>query len=706
MRSQALHAASRQLAAFAEALEASAATKGAAEDAAVQGGSLAAAAEQPPQETEGTESGAAEALPQAGRARRAAAVGIAGADPAAPAESDDGAEDFRASETAVSFAVELLLLVYGVVTQGLRFTQPKSTGPDAWPPEARQLYEELVTALEGSQVLEHAARLVLLLPSLEDLFNLAMEALITAWASLQPPPPPRAAPSAGWRAAAADWWRLAVAVVEDALRFATRPAQHYEMAARLRVFIAGGVFDAGRLPPEPPPVVAAALDGGLLRCLELLLRRAGRAPQGPEAAVMRKFIAKAAKFEYLWPLLAYGEPRQAAALVATLRKLLQLVDPRVVMVGPWDPLQNDQQCFAHTVFKVLDDALRTQDTVFASTPGGSPSPATQQLLRLLSLAACQWLPELARLAHRGAFYRRGAVSRNPAGVTLLLLMTEWVQLLAARALAQPTSSGKARSGEEAATAAAAADGGSDGGWREPLLGEVGAAQLLGAALELTEQAEGAEAAEEDLVFLWRLVAACTAVAAAAVGPCDRSEQRELAAPAEAPADLEQAGNPSPPAPAASTGAWTTPGCGGSTACPVSSLPLPWRPELLRAAAARLRSASEDESAADAEKLAAWLERGCVGPPGLQPPPQPGPLASALLPPAEARRLLRTCANPACVNLEGDSEADLQLLSCGGCGEVGYCCRPCQTAQWRAGHKEACAGGGAQRGGGGISMAGC
>ncbi|KXZ51214.1 hypothetical protein GPECTOR_13g701 [Gonium pectorale] len=48
-----------------------------------------------------------------------------------------------------------------------------------------------------------------------------------------------------------------------------------------------------------------------------------------------------------------------------------------------------------------------------------------------------------------------------------------------------------------------------------------------------------------------------------------------------------------------------------------------------------------------------------------------------------------CANPGCDNLAGDSEADLPLKACAGCGAVGYCCRECQTAHWRTGHKVAC-----------------
>ncbi|PNH00611.1 hypothetical protein TSOC_013557, partial [Tetrabaena socialis] len=69
------------------------------------------------------------------------------------------------------------------------------------------------------------------------------------------------------------------------------------------------------------------------------------------------------------------------------------------------------------------------------------------------------------------------------------------------------------------------------------------------------------------------------------------------------------------------------------------------------------------------------------------------LASALVPVAEARGVLRTCSHPGCVSLAGDSEAEAEaeagLLVCGRCGAARYCCAGCQAAHWRAGHKKAC-----------------
>jgi hypothetical protein len=101
-------------------------------------------------------------------------------------------------------------------------------------------------------------------------------------------------------------------------------------------------------------------------------------------------------------------------------------------------------------------------------------------------------------------------------------------------------------------------------------------------------------------------------------------------------------------------------------------------------------------------------------------------------PAAALAALPGCSNPLCSNLEGGSEADLQLLSCSRCKAAAYCSRcaatgtgeggccaarcglhaglrarrrkcgcsaalprrPCQAAHWRAGHKSVCAANGA------------
>ncbi|KXZ41075.1 hypothetical protein GPECTOR_842g80 [Gonium pectorale] len=501
------------------------------------------------------------------------------------------------------------------------------------------------------------------------------------------PDPPT--PSGPWAAEVAELWRLLTAVTRDVLPHGADNFSWDSLHVQL-IGPAGALeLEGGAVfpPVEPPPLIAAALDGGMLRCQELLLRRAGKAPRGQEASAVRYQATGLGVWRYLAPLLAYGEPRQAAALVATLRKLLRTCDPRVLPL-PWEWEHVTSQCIAAVACGVL--GVAGGEGRLASLPVGGPSPAGQQLLRLLSFAACEWLPELSRLVHQ-ALLLPGTRWHTPISLDLLL---KWMPLLAGRCMAQsqgPVDTDPPE--EEAGGGDAAADA---GGWRALLLEEMGAVTLLGAALELPGRAVELEVTD-DPAFQVRLVAACSAVAAIVSPACGLREQQ-----AAGPAGPGPGGN-TPSAAGGHVRARSAVCSRGATAVAATAPPpLPWRPEALRAVAAHLQCYGEDESAREAEGLAAWLEHGCVGSPPLPPLPGPGSPLAALPAPAEVRSLslLRTCANPACANLEGDSEADLKLLSCGGCGEVGYCCRPCQTAHWRAGHKGECAGGRAQRGGGG------
>ncbi|KXZ49999.1 hypothetical protein GPECTOR_18g154 [Gonium pectorale] len=556
----------------------------------------------------------------------------------------------------------------------------------------------------GSGIVEPETPLRVL--SARDAFSIALQALQCARRFLLLGARPEAE---GAVAEAAGWWRLVAAVAADVL-------PHADLASELTAF-EGLMADAGwetvvvdgvfALPSEPPPALAAALDGGLLRCLERLLRRAGRAPDGPEAAVVRAVVGyRSADLDrfaaFLLPLLAYGEPRQAAALVATLRKLLRTGDPRV-MSAETDVKTNIHQCFVLACESVLDTAftwnyperleaeLLEREEGEAVVLGAGPSPASQQLVRLLSCAVCEWLPELAR----------GVMACGTGCLHTFYTLMGWLPLLSARCLSswpcQPdgAASSSGEDGESDDGREPAADDGS--GWRALLLEEVGAVTLLEAALKIPLDKVSRKSVRD---FLFRLVFSCHSVASVC-GDGQRPPPAQAAVGRSGVLDSDgaaavtvgAAGEASRDAPTAGpSGAPTTP-------------PLPWRPELLREAATQLRTfgdtvvaaRAEAQAAARAEALAAYLEQ-CDGE-ELQRPIENGPLAAAVLPPAEARRLLPgRCANPACANLEGHSEADLTLKACAGCGAVGYCCRPCQLEHWRAGHKEAC---GRARGGGGA-----
>ncbi|KXZ48228.1 hypothetical protein GPECTOR_29g132 [Gonium pectorale] len=326
-----------------------------------------------------------------------------------------------------------------------------------------------------------------------DIFAVALDALKNAWFL----PLASGAPEGDTLRATetAGWWQLAAAIVADVLPYATADAHLTALGGLLhlpqgRLLARRGVLS---LPPKPPPEVAAALEGGLLRCLERLLRRAGRDPQGREVAMLRRLgrLGDGSLWPYLAPLMAYGEPRQAAALVATLRKLLRTVDLWGMLAAwsEWASKKNSYGGFLQALYDILYEAPLAD-----AVPEEGLSSASQQLLRLLSCAASDWLPVVAQ-----AVLSADSAEERSAGVPLPIL--KWLQLLAACCAAQPgmpASSPPAYQADRGAAAIsgavagpvnrgeAAADGGGeataddvrgaaagDGGWRALLLEEVG-----------------------------------------------------------------------------------------------------------------------------------------------------------------------------------------------------------------------------------------
>ncbi|KXZ56285.1 hypothetical protein GPECTOR_1g25 [Gonium pectorale] len=457
--------------------------------------------------------------------------------------------------------------------------------------------------------------------------------------------------SATWRADAAECWRLATAAARHAL-----PCAGEDVLTELADDFMWLWWETVRAAPnpakqplydEPPPLVAAALDAGVLPCLERLLRRAARAPDGPEAAFCGRTFGCAHRDQYVLMsmLLAYGDPRQATALVATLDKVARTTDPRVATAA-WAPKQDSRQCLLSlpSLVPALTTSLSTlavmcvgSDAALATAEGCSGSGD-------VTLAA--WLSLL--LEELGAVELLGAV----------------LELLAAgdrESLAPP----------------------------QPLLtAEAGQYQADQEGPEEGPEAAPEDGPEDGVTGDWDmtwLANACGAVATvlrmadAAAGPFVSVSRRNT-----------RGGLASPPQPP------------------------PWRPELLQKVAGRLRAAGAEDSGAGAQELAAILNAWgspCEGPLGRDGPggveggaaagggeakdAQPvGSIEGTPLPyPAEARRLLRTCANPDCANLEGDSEADLALWECssaagpaGGSGAAELCCcRSCKSLGWLAGH---------------------
>ncbi|KXZ44353.1 hypothetical protein GPECTOR_69g446 [Gonium pectorale] len=509
----------------------------------------------------------------------------------------------------------------------------------------------------------------------------------------------------------------------------------YSMKSMAKACTVAAQSGLNGLTPEPSPSLAAALAGGVLPLTEMLLRRA--VSEHVPAAITRGLLGGGtfAASAFLAPLLAYGEPRQAAALVATVGKVLALTDPRFVTAAAWEPQEDTQQCVVNAACDLLSWGLRwweetaAADAAEAAAAGPSAAPPLrEQLAHVLSCAACAWLPALSGLASSAVqalapAAKEGSGGRSPtpdikasaAGAfTLLGAVLPWLPLLArARELRTAAAgsgaasrggsgNGDVRSGGKAGgggggdgSSSSSGDGGDcdrgeDGGWRElneacaPVLRSLGCSLRLAAAAPPGGVPVGA---------LRGLVAACRLV---------ESWPHE-------PWGKEADGAP---------------------------LQASWPPGALGAVAEQLMAASALDLAATAERLEGSLTRRCSGlaavaagaPPAVaayvpagqsggearaghieeeeeeeeeghwgRRAAQGGPLpvaleslARSLLTPSQSSRAMRSCGYPACTVLIGDSEAERPpLKACAGCGAVGYCCRDCQVAHWRAGHKEAC-----------------
>ncbi|GFR50808.1 hypothetical protein Agub_g13034 [Astrephomene gubernaculifera] len=417
--------------------------------------------------------------------------------------------------------------------------------------------------------------------------------------------------------------------------------------------------------PVPRPSVATAIAAGLLPWLDSLLRRHSAAvgSESREGSVLFQFLngARVREAETWLDLFTYSEPRQAASWVVTHAKLLRL-ERGYLSLGA--------KSRTAVILKHMEE-LASGPLAETLVPEGAPAgddfgqPAgLQQLGRLVSFAVCEWLPTASLLLRQLAL--RCAIVGPPQEPGLHSFWGTYIAPLA-RWLSGLALSCKGRSGD----ADCAGSSSSGGSWVPFLLREVAVVPLLGSLLHLCRGVESDTGAD-----LAELLDCCGVVAGA-------FPQEVQAAVREA----EQA----------------------TFAPPVFA----WPPVLVRGLAPKLlqsgRGEAADAALALAGRLEAWgSDRGAGGSAvgftcvperlrqraserGMSVPDVVGVMRRFLVPPAEARRLLRTCSNPACVNLKGDSEAELPLKACARCGGAWYCCRECQTAHWRApgGHKEAC-----------------
>ncbi|KAG2497746.1 hypothetical protein HYH03_004479 [Edaphochlamys debaryana] len=403
-------------------------------------------------------------------------------------------------------------------------------------------------------------------------------------------------------------------------------------------------FDPAALPPS----VAAVLEGGVVPLLETMLRCAAGSPAGPEARLVGRIVtAPGSSFA---ALVAHSPPRQAASLLRTLAKLLRTLPPDILL-RPARPQATEEleSVVIRTALNIVELTLRTCSRARQPVAGGDLDPAAPCApVCVLALAVLQLLPELSRLT-LGAAQLVPSSQRSLLAERKLLDLCVGLVLCASSLAANYTKAGAAgfllhRLGSALCL---------------PLLvEECGAVPLLGALLEVS--LGGGEAGQQIL---------SSTAADALAGFC-------LSVYAHYPRLVRGRGSGAD-------------GAGGSTAPGAAAA---WSPEALRLLATRV-SDTERVEGQQLEDLADRLEQPDSHPPAKVARSRASALAAAAQRlaalRAEAAALLPACANPACASLEGDSAAEVRLQQCGRCRRVSYCCRDCQTAHWKAGHKAEC-----------------
>ncbi|KAG2495180.1 hypothetical protein HYH03_006786 [Edaphochlamys debaryana] len=425
--------------------------------------------------------------------------------------------------------------------------------------------------------------------------------------------------------------------------------------------------------------VRLAAAGGYLPALEAFLRH----PDGPRDVF--KPVTECGRGRYLWTdLLLSSNTQLVASFSRTAAKLLLRAAASTEeqrsclreLPGLVNLMASDRSELEPGVFSVdsrwRHAALRLERSQAAPNNDSALSAAciALQVLPVAASLARALLPEVLGLLRSGdirALYETASVQLMLAD--LLSLLLEWLPPLLAAS--EPlVADGGLQPGVSAAGPPAPADAPAWGlppdgarAWGELLWAQLNPAWALRTALQLT--VEPVKPMHVRVCnALWALVARAPLRLAAMVAAGDAAEAREEGA-----------------------GVGAAAGGDGPMQNAGPSLRL-LRQALTRDAVGEVELLAAVEAVcAGAQSSDLTAEQQAAGAAELQ---YYSSAVSVLASPAEARRALPGCSNPACTNLAGPSEAALRLRRCGGCGGAArYCGHDCQAAHWAAGHAREC-----------------
>ncbi|KAG2492552.1 hypothetical protein HYH03_009215 [Edaphochlamys debaryana] len=510
------------------------------------------------------------------------------------------------------------------------------------------------------------------------------------------------------------WWRAAVAWAELWQHSSALPGFGADSSpmvgwSGLLGLIEMRSTDRAALEAEP------ALSCGYLSVLESLLRH----PKA-ELHVAEFFEEEQAWCDAWGPSLLCAEPREIAYLAATLGKLLRRsadqLDAQLAAAGPGEEvavaipewqlaltgaLLTDSGAIDFGELAVEPDDPAGEAPAPAAAPGAPASGPGSRLPLVASALAVHLLPSVAAIVKYllpvALFLRRDAPAEPDVeqlhGDVLRLLWMLLAWLPALLIAAEPSGAGAAPGRPVFAASEPVPASPHAQAWSEFLWRELDPAWMVGAALAAVQGGEGGSPYVM-CAALWALVVRAPKRLAAAVAAAEAAEA------AMAEANQEAAGESAAVGPSGREGDSLERGPRGKAP--------PLGPPSLDMLRAVLVEATWPDPIGEGRKVGPCLfaairavcsgaGAGAAAPGSALDPSTWGMGATHLLettsllpPPDAARALLPRCSNPACVRLDGPSEAGLRLEACaGGCGRASYCCRACQEAHAAAGHSGEC-----------------